>query len=608
MGSFWREMRRRHVLRVAGIYVAAGWIFVEVMANLLPLFEAPLWIGKTFTLLLFLAFPITLIIAWAFEITPDGVKHADELEDTGEALPAALPDYLIVAALCLVVLVSFVDFGGNELQPLAAVESGVETGDPQSRSDAVDGVDSLAVLPFIDFSEGASSQYLADGIAETVLNALTQQEGLRVASRTSSFSAQNREQSIQEIGQRLGVAQVLEGSLRRSGNRLRVSAQLTNVQTGYQTWSQTYDREFDDIFEIEEDLARSIVLALKGPLALDEVRQVVAAGTDSVEAYNVNLQGLYAFQSPNQRNFASAMAAFQKAIDLDPNYWDAHGYLAFCVGYFSIYSDYATQVMPAAVSMELALRNKPDNVPANLIKGVLTQGYDAKYEYYARALEGTSDRDLALYVYYAAYLAPQWRHAEIDQMVAEALRDAPNSVLLLFSVAMNASRTGDYTKALELANRPGQSDGSNFLVSAMLSDIYFRMGDGENLRRVAEQSISAIGPQNGFITGFLLQAHILNGDLEKAQELLGSMIAKRNAGASMSATPIAMGLAALGEVEESVIWFMRAYRERDYWLEWHILSSARSYPELADHPTFQNVLKLLGLDETSIQERIAQGH
>jgi hypothetical protein len=257
--------------------------------------------------------------------------------------------------------------------------------------------------------------------------------------------------------------------------------------------------------------------------------------------------------------------------------------------------------------MELALRNRPDNVPANLIKGVLTAGYDEKYAYYAQAMEGVTDRDLALYVYHAAYLAPQWRHAELDQMVMDALREAPNSVLLLFSVAMSASRAGEFEKALEFASRPGQSDGSNFLVSAMLTDIYLRMGDGENLRRVAEQSIAAIGPQNGYIPGFLLQAHILNGDLEQAEELLTSMIAKRNAGASMSATPIAIGLAALGRIDESVIWFMRAYRERDYWLEWHILSAARFYPELGAHPTFQNVLKLLGLDEVSIQERIAEG-
>ena len=165
MGSFWREMRRRHVLRVAGIYVAAGWIFVEVMANLLPLFEAPLWIGKTFTLLLFLAFPITLIIAWAFEITPDGIKHADELEDKGEALPPALPDYLIVAALCLVVAVSFVDFGGDKAQPFASSASGDPLGDAEPGVPGSPNVDSLAVLPFVDFSEGASNQYLADGIA-----------------------------------------------------------------------------------------------------------------------------------------------------------------------------------------------------------------------------------------------------------------------------------------------------------------------------------------------------------------------------------------------------------------------------------------------------------
>ena len=610
MGSFWREMRRRHVLRVAGIYVAAGWIFVEVMANLLPLFEAPLWIGKTFTLLLFLAFPITLIIAWAFEITPDGIKHADELEDKGEALPPALPDYLIVAALCLVVVVSFVDFGGDKVQPFVSAESGESIGTAESAvgEAQAQGVDSLAVLPFVDFSEGASNQYLADGIAETVLNALTQQEGLRVASRTSSFSAQNKEQSIQEIGQRLGVAQVLEGSLRRSGNRLRVSAQLTNVETGYQTWSETYDREFDDIFEIEEDLARAIVLALKGPLALEEVQQLVASGTDSVEAYNLNLQGLYAFQSPSQRNFAAAMGAFQKAIDIDPDYWEAHGYLAFCLGYSRVYTDFVTQVVPAAISTELALRNDPDNVPANLIKGVMIADYDKKYQYFERALKGDSDNDLALYAYYVGYLGPQWRHTEIDELVDEAMLQEPDSVVLIFNSAMNASRAGDFEKALMLANRPGLAEGDNFLVSAMLADIYLRMGDGKNLRRVAEQSISTIGAQNGYMQQYLLQAHVMNGDLESAETLLESMIARRATGEFMSATPIGMGLAALGRADEAADWLMSAYRERDYWLEWHIVSATRAYPELGANLRIQNLLKLLGLDEASIQERIAQGH
>ena len=260
-----------------------------------------------------------------------------------------------------------------------------------------------------------------------------------------------------------------------------------------------------------------------------------------------------------------------------------------------------------AISMELALRNDPDNVPANLIKGVMIANYEKKHQFYERALNGSSDKDLALYSYYVGYLAPQWRHAEISKEVAQALQEEPNSVVLLFAAAMSASRDGEFEKALELAGRPGFSDGNNFLISAMLTDIYFRMGDGKNLRRVAEQSIAAIGPQNGFIPQFLLQAHVMNGDTELAEAVLESMIARRKSGESMSATPIGIGLAALGRIDEAAIWLMRAYRERDYWLEWHVLSTARSYPSLGAHTGFQNLLKLLRLDEASIQARIADG-
>lgn len=592
MMSFWREMRRRHVFRIAGIYVAVGWILIEVLANVLPMFEAPEWFGKTITLLIFLFFPIALIIAWAFEITPDGIKRADELEDRGEALPPALPDYLIITTLLIVIGLYFSDLGGLR-------NSGAE------RRDGGVAEPSVAVLPFIDFSEGGSNQYLGNGIAEAVLNGLTQHGGLKVASRTSSFAAQYRNLDAIEIGKKLGVNQILEGSIRRQGVRLRVSAQLTDVNNGFQIWSNTYDSEFRDIFEIEENLARSLIVALSGPLALDE-SPIVVAGTKNVEAYNLNLKGRYAFQNPSRQNFDEAIDAFEQAIELDPNYWTAQGYLAFCLGYFSIYSDFSSLATTTAEFAELALRNDPGNIPATLIKGVIEKDQDKAYDYYVTVLSNEQDRDLILYVYFSQYLIPQLRQAELKAALLEELENNPDNILMLFSLAMIESREGNYEIALDYINRPGLSDGSNFLVSAVLADVYYRTRDGEKLREVAERSISKLGDQNGFQTQYLLQAHLMNGDLEQAEAVLNKMQERRNFSETWSATSIGLGLATMGRIEEAASYLVQANRERDFWLRWHLKSFIEDMPALGVHPMIEKLLLNMGLDDATIEQRIAQ--
>lgn len=594
MMAFLREMRRRHVLRIAGIYVAAGWVFIEVLANVLPIFEAPTWIAKVLTVILLLGFPIAVIIAWAFEITPEGIVLTEANADTREVLPPALPDYLIALALVGVFAVSLFDRapgvnrhsergGGSELQAA-----------------------SVAVLPFADFSEGGKNQHLGNGIAEAVLNSLTRQEGLQVASRTSSFAGQLSELDAQQIGQRLGVDQILEGSIRRQNYKLRVSAQLTDVETGFHIWSNTWDRQFDDIFKIEEDLARSLVVALKGPLALDD-NPIVESGTANVEAYNLNLRGRYLFQSPTQENFVAATQAFMQAIALDPDYGSAHGYLAFCLGYSSIYSNFVSQVMQTATSAEVALRRDPGNVPATLIRGFMEHHPDRAFPFYQRTLDAERERDLTLYVYHNDYLAPQARSEEARTLLVQALEQDPDSILMLQALAMIESRAGNYDRALELVARTGEMDGSNFLVSSVLVDVYYRSRDGRNLQEAAEKSIARIGRQNGFIFQYLLQAHILNGNLEVAEALLEEMFEARERGDIWSATTIGMSLASLGRIDEAAIWFVRAYRERDFWLRWHLRPAIQDIPALGVHPTIRNLLELMGLDDASIEQRIAAG-
>ncbi|MEH6634553.1 MAG: hypothetical protein V7700_03495, partial [Halioglobus sp.] len=516
------------------------------------------------------------------------------LEDTREVLPPALPDYLISAALIAVLVTSFFDLssGGGDRH---------DTG-----GSGVIAESSLAVLPLVDFSEGGVNQHLGNGIAEAVLNALTNLDGLQVASRTSSFAAQLKDMDASQIGERLGVGQILEGSIRRQGNKLRVSAQLTNVNTGFQVWSSTYDRQFEDIFDIEEELARSLVVALKGPLALDD-NPIVKSGTTNVEAYNLNLRGRYLFESPTQENFIAATQAFQRAIELDPDYGSAHGYLAFCLGYASIYSSFVQQVMPAAVSIELALRHDPGNTPATMIKGFMMRSFDDQYIYYRQALDTDQDRDLTLYVYSNAYLTAQSRHEELREALMAALETNPDSVLILQALAEVESHSGNYELALDIISRAGALDGSNFLVSAVLVDVYYRSRDGKKLREAAEQSIAKIGKQNGFIYQYLLQAHVLNGDLDSAEAILQEMLDVRERGDTWSATTIGMSLASLGRIDEAAIWFVRAYRERDYWLLWHLRSAIHDIPALGVDPTIRNLLERMGLDDASIERRIAEG-
>jgi TolB-like protein/tetratricopeptide (TPR) repeat protein len=593
MGLF-REMRRRHVLRIAGIYVAAGWVFIEVLANVLPIFEAPVWIAKTFTLLLLMGFPIAIIFTWAFDITPDGIVRTGDLPETREVLPPALPDYLIALALIGVMLTSIFNLSPSESNQHSY-------GGANAVTDA-----SLAVLPFVDFSEGGVNQHLGNGIAEAVLNALSKLDGLQVASRTSSFASQHKDMGAREIGEQLGVSQILEGSIRRQGKKLRVSAQLSSVNTGFQIWSNTYDREFDDIFDIEEELARSLVVALQGSLALDD-NPIVQSGTTNVEAYNLNLRGRYLFESPTQENFVAATQAFQRAIELDPDYGSAHGYLAFCLGYASIYSNFVQQVIPTAVSTELALRHDPGNIPATLIKGFMLQSVDQQFDYYKQALASAKDTDLALHVYANSYLTPQGRQEEGRAALVVALEKNPESILMMQALGMIESHAGNYDLAVEVISRAGAVDGSNFLASSVLVDVYYRSRNGKKLQEVAEQSIARIGRQNGFIFQYLLQAHILNGDLDSAEAMLQEMLHARERGEIWSATTIGMSLASLGRIDESTIWFVRAHREHDYWLLWHLRSAIQDIPALGVHPTIRNLLERMGLDDASIAQRIAEG-
>ncbi len=307
--SFIEELKRRNVIRVAIAYAAITWLLLQVADVVLPTFESPGWVMQAFTFLLALGLPLALLLAWAFELTPEGVKREKDVDRSvsNTRLTGRKLDFAIIAVLVLAV----------SLLALDRFTVPSESGSPQPINK------SIAVLPFVNMSDDADNEYFSDGISEEILNALAKVRDLKVAGRTSSFAFKNRNEDLRTIGEALAVSHILEGSVRKSGIQVRVTAQLVKADDGYQLWSQTYDRELTDIFAIQDEIAAEILFQLKAQL-LDEERQVLASQRTDPEVYELYLLAKQRLYGRTLQSIESAVAILDQAIAIDPNYAPAY--------------------------------------------------------------------------------------------------------------------------------------------------------------------------------------------------------------------------------------------------------------------------------------------
>ena len=258
--SFIAELNRRSVFRVGAAYGIVAWLLVEVASVVLPTFEAPEWVMKVFTFLVILGFPLALNLAWAFELTPEGIKRETAVDSaesithqTGRKL-----DFMIIGLLAVAVVYFAVDKFALEAEP----ERAEVTAEQVPVAERIAGERSIAVLPFVNMSSDPEQEYFSDGLSEEILNLLAKIHDLKVIGRTSSFAFKGKNEDLRSIGQSLGVNTVLEGSVRKSGERVRVTAQLIDVSDGAHIWSETYDRTMTDIFAVQDDVGSAIIDAL----------------------------------------------------------------------------------------------------------------------------------------------------------------------------------------------------------------------------------------------------------------------------------------------------------------------------------------------------------
>jgi adenylate cyclase len=312
--AFFEELKRRRVTRVAFAYAVVSWVITEVLSTVLPALNLPEWTVTFIVVCLLVGFPIAMVLAWIFDVGPEGISRTQPADGAGAIRTR---NRIMYIALMLVAMA-----GLGYLLYARGVNPSVAAG-PR---------DSIAVLPFVNLSGDPSKDYFSDGMSEELLNLLVEVPGLKVAARTSSFAFKGKDVDVRKVARELGVATVLEGSVRQADDRVRITAQLIDAETGFHLWSGTYDNTLQDIFAVQDEIATAIVQALKIELAggKDEskVAQRTAPPTNNVEAYQLYLQGRHYWKLRGEANVRRSLELYQQALGRDPGFARALSALA----------------------------------------------------------------------------------------------------------------------------------------------------------------------------------------------------------------------------------------------------------------------------------------
>jgi adenylate cyclase len=602
--NFFAELKRRNVYKVAVAYAVVSWLLIQAASILFPTFEAPPWMMKVFVAVIVLGFPIALVFSWAFEITSEGLKRESEIEagksithHTGRKLVGITIFVAVIATTLFVIqlLRPHLTSTGSTSAPVKTV--------PEK---------SVAVLAFDNLSDDKGSEYFSDGISEELLTVLQKIPGLHVAARTSAFSFKGKNPTAQEIGQKLGVAHLVEGSVRKADDVVRIAARLTQANTGEEQWSENYTRNLKDVFAVQTELAQTIVEQLKGQLtgsaANPEAKAAIQAqvqaaekgGTKNVEAHESYLQGRFFLNRHSEKETDQARAAFERAVQLDPKFALAWAGLAQTHVWDCNYATEGGQkgfnyhLSAARDAVERALALEPDSPDALFPRAMIETNFD--YD---------------------------WKGAA--ETLRKALALAPQDPALLMEAGNLASARGETTQALNLFRRAVALDPVNAQARAFLASNLSASGHQEEARaeymRVIELNPSAPNSQAGIGLAYLLEAKFEDAAVaaqkdaaDWARLLIVSCarwgqkrVAESDAAlAELIAIASETGAYQIAEVyayrndkDHAFEWLERARRQRDAGLPG--LRPDTLLPNLHDDPRWNAFLRKMGLADGQLK-------
>lgn len=511
------ELKRRNVFKVCVAYLALGWIVTEVTATVAPLLRMPEWLAPVVLWIGVIGFPFVVAFTWLFQRTPQGLQR--DKGDDGDA------DRLRAAT-------------------------------PQTVADS----HSIAVLPFVNMSSDKEQDYFSDGLSEELLNLLSQLPQLRVIARTSSFSFKGKEADVATVAKVLNVGNVLEGSVRKSGETLRITAQLVRASDSSRLWSQAYDRKMTDVFQVQDEIAGAVVAALKVRL-LPAQLITNPRRTDNTEAYNAYLLGNQFLNRGSVDGFRHAVAAYRRAIALDPEYAAAHAGLALAEGYSAEHEATAEGIAAgkqrARAAAEKAVALAPDLADGYTARGWLRSAFFLEWDMALADFEQARVLDpgnCAVQHYYARLMASYGRLDVAIDAHMKATELDPLSAWAWHHLGREFSSAGQFQKARDALSRA-------LTISPEFTSANYHLGCLELREGRAREALSSFQRAGGMwnLAGTAMAEHSL-GHPRESQQALDELIVKN---AHDSSYQIAQAHAWRGEHDKAFEWLERAYVDRD---------------------------------------------
>jgi TolB-like protein/tetratricopeptide (TPR) repeat protein len=476
MGQLIQELKRRNVIKVAIAYAIAAWLLIEVTATTFPILRLPEWTATFVTVLLMIGFPLALIFAWAFELTPEGLKRENDVDrsqsithSTGRKL-----DFVIIGAMAVALLYFAVthDWSGKQ-EP-------VEPGE----------ITSIVVLPLDNLMNDPQQDYFVDGMHEALITELSKIQALNVISRTSALRYRNTEKSVPEIALELGADAIVEGSVLRAGSRVRVTAQLIEARSDHHLWADNFDRELSDILALHSDLARAIVGEIRVAVTPEEESRFANAGSVNPEVYELYLKGRYFCGKGTPEGMGSAIQYLQQAIARDPGYAPAHAELASC------YTDnsYLEYLPP----LEVYPKAKAAAIRALSIDDQLAEAHTA----------------LA-----AVYYQMEWKFLEAEKSLKRAIELHPNNLRTLIYYAWMLGETGRFEEGMVPARRAQALDPLSVMANIAVAEIYYLSRNYDEAIKEYSKNLD-LSPNDPLMNFFLAWPYEQKGMFKEAIALL----------------------------------------------------------------------------------------
>jgi serine/threonine-protein kinase len=563
------------------VYASASLIIIELVNNVIKPLNLPQNIPFIVIVALVIGFPIVIALSWIFDVTPKGIKKTESISE-GEQIQVKTPNSWRIATYISVVIII-----GMVLVNVFGLKSNIQ----KESHDFI----SIAVLPFTDLSPQKDQEYFCDGMAIEIINSLSFLEELKVVAKTSSFAFKGKNVDVREIGQRLNVGSVLDGSIRKDSNQLRITVQLINVADGTQVWSSNFNRELEGVFDIQDEIALAIVENLKVNLLLENKNNILTRYTNNFEAYNFYLRGMYNQGLLTPEGIKKAIYFYEQAIDKDPKFALAYVELANVyqiLSYGLVSPEVAIPKAEEYIKQGLELDNELSQ--AFILQGLLNMNHYWRWEKsennYKKSLE-LNPNDVHAFTNYSVLLTYTGRNNEAIELTKRALELDPLNNWVHFCVGWSYYYNQQYEEAINAFRNAASINPADLFANYYLGKSYKALGDNETAIATHEH---LYGLSNDLRTmAILTYTYYEAGRIVKGRELYDKL-AVRLQGEYISPTLMYLIYRARGEIDLAFEWFEKAINQREGWIVW-IVADPYESQLIPDEARFRNLIDLIGL-------------